>query len=381
MLKPTGGRSRARFLVSPQRRRKVEFAQALARATEEAAPLPSHVPEPRTSWQAFWNPIRAWTPAMQFVGAAGAVICVAGGTWLAIENVSMRSRLSAMEAVRRDLEGRSQTLRQELSQAQARANAPALKQNTAPSTPSRSPLIASLILIAGPTRAESRTEQLLLSRETQIAHIEIQLEPRDDYPSFRAEVRTRGGKEVLSFGALLRRTPAKHRACRWTFRRAPFQRETTRSRSKVSALAMLRRTWATTTSACKSNNKTIAAREDCSSRAAAMIRHICWYATEDSVQGHGAAGRHLKGSLPYLHSMPHNDAVLSRRQVKAVGVLPTNTPSTSISAAATGEVTDMAALSAAGLARVAGAATGGVTAAMFVGSADRPPGSSNGSRP
>ena len=52
----------------------------------------------------------------------GAVICVAGGTWLAIENASMRSRLSAMEAQRRDLEGRAQTLGQELSQAQARAD-------------------------------------------------------------------------------------------------------------------------------------------------------------------------------------------------------------------------------------------------------------------
>jgi hypothetical protein len=142
---------------------------------------------------------------MQFVGAVGAVICVAGGMWLTIDNVSMRSRLSAMEAVRRDLEGRSQTLRQELSQAQARADGLAARnQNTAPPTASRNPLIASLILIAGPTRAESRTEQLLLSRDAQVAHIEIQLEPRDDYPSFRAEVHTRGGKEVLSFGGLLR---------------------------------------------------------------------------------------------------------------------------------------------------------------------------------
>ena len=195
----------SRFLVSPQRRRKVEFAMALARVTEEAAPLPSHVPERRNLWQAFWNPIRAWTPAIQFVGAMGAVICVAGGTWLAIENVSMRSRLSAMEAVRRDLEGRSQTLQQELSQAQARVNGLAALNQNAPSTASRSPLIASLILIAGPTRAESRSEQLLLSRETQIAHIEIQLEPRDDYPSFRAEVTTRGGKDVMSFGGLRRR--------------------------------------------------------------------------------------------------------------------------------------------------------------------------------
>jgi hypothetical protein len=45
----------------------------------------------------------------------------------------------------------------------------------------------------------------VLDRAAQIAHIEIQLEPRDDYPRFRADVQTRGGKEILSFGGLVRR--------------------------------------------------------------------------------------------------------------------------------------------------------------------------------
>jgi len=196
-----------RFLASPERRRKVGFAQALARVTEEAAPLPSRIRETQNTWQAFWNPIRAWNPALRFAGAMGAVICVAGGTWLIVENASMRSHLLSMEAARRDLEGRAQTLRQELSQAQTRAEGrAAVTQNNAPSTASRSPLIASLILIAGPSRAESRTEQMVLGRGAQIAHIEIQVEPRDDYPRFRAEVHTRGGKEVLSFGGLVRRS-------------------------------------------------------------------------------------------------------------------------------------------------------------------------------
>ena len=193
------------------------------------------------------------TPALRFAGAMGAVICVAGGTWLAIDNVSMRSRLSAMEAVRRDLEGRSQTLRQELSQAQARANGlAALNQNTAPSTASRSPLIASLILIAGPTRAESRTEQIVLSRETQIAHIEIQLEPRDDYPSFRAEVRTRGGKEVLSFGDLLRRNTGGAQSVSMDLPASALSTgEYEIALKGLRAMAMLRRMWVTTTSACR----------------------------------------------------------------------------------------------------------------------------------
>jgi hypothetical protein len=39
----------------------------------------------------------------------------------------------------------------------------------------------------------------------QIARIEIQLESRDDYPRFRAELRTRSGEEVLSRSNLVRR--------------------------------------------------------------------------------------------------------------------------------------------------------------------------------
>jgi hypothetical protein len=191
-----------RFLASPKCRRKVEFAQALARVTEEAAPLPSRVPESHNTWLAFWNPVRAWNPALRFAGAMGAVVCVAGGTWLVVENLSMKSRLSVMEAARHDLEGRTQSLRQELSQAQSRA---LTAKNNAPSAALPTPLIATLSLLAGPSRAESRTEQIVLGHETQIARIEVLLEPRDDYARFRAEVRTRGGKEVLSFGSLVRR--------------------------------------------------------------------------------------------------------------------------------------------------------------------------------
>jgi hypothetical protein len=188
-----------RFLVSPQRLRKVEFAQALARVTAETAPLAPPVQQTRTSWLEFFNPIRPWNPALRFAGALGAVFCVAGGTWLIVENASVRTRLAETEEARRDLEASAQSLRQELSQAQIRAAAP--KPAATPSTP----LIASLFLMAGPTRAESRIEQIALSRGVQIAHIEIQLDARDDYPRFRAQLQTRSGREILSFAALERK--------------------------------------------------------------------------------------------------------------------------------------------------------------------------------
>jgi hypothetical protein len=46
---------------------------------------------------------------------------------------------------------------------------------------------------------------LVLRPSTTIAHIRIQLEPRDDHPRFRAELRTRRGDEVITAANLVRR--------------------------------------------------------------------------------------------------------------------------------------------------------------------------------
>lgn len=195
-----------RFLASPQRRSKVEFAQALARVTAEAGPLASRVPKPAPAWLALLDPIRAWNPALRFAGGLGAVICVAGGTWLVIENASMRGRVSALEAQRRDMEVREQGLKQELRQAQTRVDSLAAQMQNRPSPEAaRTPLVASLVLMAGLSRAETRVDQLTLGPEAQVARIVIQLEARDDYPRFRAELRTRSGRDILILSDLLPR--------------------------------------------------------------------------------------------------------------------------------------------------------------------------------
>jgi hypothetical protein len=195
-----------RFLTSPQRLGKVEFARALARVTSEAEPVAVRAPKP-AAWRSWLEPVRLWNPALRLAGAAIAVVCVAGGTWLVIENDSMRSRVSVLEAQRRELELRTNGLKQELGQAQSRAEglAAQAQNRPGPSEAPRAPLVASLVLMGGVSRAESRVEQLVLDRGTQIAQIKIQLEDRDDYPRFRAELRTRSGREILSLGDLSRR--------------------------------------------------------------------------------------------------------------------------------------------------------------------------------
>jgi endonuclease YncB( thermonuclease family) len=59
--------------------------------------------------------------------------------------------------------------------------------------------------VPGLSRAQTRVERLVLGPSVQIARIEIQLESRDDYPRFRAELRTKSGEEVLSQGNLAKR--------------------------------------------------------------------------------------------------------------------------------------------------------------------------------
>ena len=189
-----------RFLTSPKRRRKVEFARALATIASE-----SKTQEPRAAGRSFFTrTFWGWNPVVQFAAAMAALICIAGGTWLVSENAAIRSRVTALEAERRGFEAREQSLRQQLSEEQNHAAALAA-QNRQPSEAARAPLVASLVLLPGLSRAPTRVEQLVLSPSVQIARIEIELESRDDYPRFRAELRTRRGDEVLSRSNLVKR--------------------------------------------------------------------------------------------------------------------------------------------------------------------------------
>jgi len=50
----------------------------------------------------------------------------------------------------------------------------------------------------GVSRAQSRVERLELTSSNQIAHLQIHLEPRVDYPRFRIALRTGRGEKVLT---------------------------------------------------------------------------------------------------------------------------------------------------------------------------------------
>lgn len=186
-----------RFFTSPQRRNKVEFARALAIVAAESKPVSFRLPERQSVWQALRSLFQASHPTLRFAVGAAAIMVIAGSSWLAIQNVSMRSRMSGLEAQSREMQVREQTLRQQLSAEQARAANLAAQSQKPPDEAPQPTLLASLVFVPGLSRAGGSVQQLVLKPIAQLAHIEIQLEPRDDFPRFHAELRTRAGEDVL----------------------------------------------------------------------------------------------------------------------------------------------------------------------------------------
>jgi anti-sigma-K factor RskA len=190
-----------RFLISASRRTKVEFAKAFAKVAAESKPAESAAGRQRSGLETLVSAFRHWNPAFQFAMAFATLICVAGASWLIVENKAMHSQVAVLEAQRRNLEIREQGLRRQrqLSEEQSHAGSltAQLLQRPSPNA-TQVPSFASLILLPGLSRAETRVEQLVLSPSVQLARIEIQLEARDDYRRFRAELHTRSGEELLS---------------------------------------------------------------------------------------------------------------------------------------------------------------------------------------
>jgi hypothetical protein len=194
-----------RFLTSPQRLNKVEFARTLARLAPEWEAGQALLRGRVSGWQALENLLRGWNPAIQLTAAMAILVCLASAWWLTVQNADMHSRLAALETQRRDLESRERGLQKQLAEERASAGSAAQRANPDVSEGARAPLLPALVFVPGLSRAEMPVQKLTLPPSAQIARIQIQLEPRDDFPRFRAELRRRSD-EILWQGNLRRRT-------------------------------------------------------------------------------------------------------------------------------------------------------------------------------
>jgi hypothetical protein len=115
----------------------------------------------------------------------------------------VRARLADFEAERHNQQAREEALKQKVAEEEARSAGLAAQLAQKPSQRGPSvPSVASLVLLPGVSRGQANRAQLLVPSSVQLARIEVQLEARDEYPRFRAELRTAGGEDTLIRGNL-----------------------------------------------------------------------------------------------------------------------------------------------------------------------------------
>jgi hypothetical protein len=181
------------FLASPLRRSKVAFARNLARLSDEHAKAGAPRIE-RVSWlRALLDSIRAWNPAGQFAAGLAALVCIFGISWLAVRDRAMRFQVASLQERTGTLAQQADSLRGQLDEERSRAR---------PSVPAA---VATLVLLSGVSRGETRPVPFAIDVGTTLARIEIQLEARDEFPRYCAELHVAGGEDVLSMNNLTAR--------------------------------------------------------------------------------------------------------------------------------------------------------------------------------
>ena len=207
-----------RFFNSAERRRKVEFARALARVAPEfgvtekkVKPAPAAAP---VSWQsALAGFLRRLSPAAKYGLAAAALLVMIGGLWLIAESLRLRAQLAELRAEQQSRERQQQALQQQVADEQAHREELATQlqreredsqqlvaelQGKLAASATEPPPSAIVSLVLGPSlsRSSGAHPKLALPQSARRVRIQVDLEPEDDYRSFRAAFRGPGGELV-----------------------------------------------------------------------------------------------------------------------------------------------------------------------------------------
>lgn len=232
-------RFESRFLSSESRRKRVEFARALAQLLPETRVTEREtrtVSATRNSWRdalaAFFHGLN---PTGRFALVAATLLILLGGAWLIIQTLTLRSQLNRLQAQqqsqhndRETLQGKVESerrrneellaqLNQEKQQrAQTDESLRRLTESVSQPTEAPRSIIASLTLLPGISRGATTQPKLVLPPNASVARLQIGIEPEEDYKSFGVELRTAGGRPVWMRDSLTARSSRGGRSIRLT---------------------------------------------------------------------------------------------------------------------------------------------------------------------
>lgn len=214
----------SRFLASAERRKRVEFAKALARVEPVVEKTVVH----EWSWrESLYGFISGLNPAAKFAFAAAMLIILVGGAWLLTMTLRLRSQLTQLQAENQSKQNQRQALEQQIEaerrrseELNARLNQEkqqreqsdeSLRQLSEPADPTNPPprpVIASLTLLPGISRGGGDKPSLVMPGDARLVRLNIGIDPEEQYKNFAVELRTAAGRQVWTRENL----PARNRS-------------------------------------------------------------------------------------------------------------------------------------------------------------------------
>lgn len=218
----------SRFLASAERRKRVEFAKALA---EVAGPIKNVVPQPASwSWRdslyAFLNGLN---PAARIATVAAMLLLLVGGAWLLIQTWRLRGQLTQLQADSQSQQNEQQALQRQIEterrrneelnaqltqeKQQREQSDESLRQLSENATdPAPRPIIASLTLLPGLSRGGGEKASLVVPADARLVRLQIGIDPEEPYKTFVVDLSTTGGRRVWTRENLPARKRGKSRA-------------------------------------------------------------------------------------------------------------------------------------------------------------------------
>jgi hypothetical protein len=194
-----------RYLSSPRRLQKLEFAEALSSfdretltAAAQARPAPS--PEAKEESSNTWS-LRRWFSvprlALQWGFAGGAVAMLFAASYLLLENARLRKQRVEAQGFHATAGQREQELQRQLND-QRVANAEMAKEmdGLRESQPNLDQLKTLSAVLLPPTRGAGQIPTLLVPPRTSLVVLVLALET-DDFPAYRVGLRDPAANQIL----------------------------------------------------------------------------------------------------------------------------------------------------------------------------------------
>lgn len=221
-----------RFLASTAWREQVQFSKALAVAlaeSESESPVRT-APEAAPWWQSALAFVRAQSAAFQFAMTVAMLALLVGGLWMASKNRGLRQQLEQNRQAQAALEQKQRASEEQLTEERARSEQSTSQlelerqqraqlqqehdalEKQLNELPSFERPVVSLGLFPGIRGSDGEPKRIIVPREAGAIDLKLYFEGAGNYESYRAELRTAGGRMIWSKDGLSVRKTASSNA-------------------------------------------------------------------------------------------------------------------------------------------------------------------------